>query len=76
MKMIISVFTKERRYNKIKKNKKLIILSIIIICIIIVDQIVKVIITKEIYNSSIVAINGVLNFTYTENRGRSIWNRK
>ena len=76
MKTIISVFTKERRYNKIKENKKLIILAIIIICIIILDQIVKFIIIKNIYNSSIIAINGVLNFTYTENRGRGIWNRK
>ena len=73
MKMIISVYTKESRYKKIKnkiiENKKLIILSIIIICLIIIDQIIKIAIINNIYNSSITIIKGILNLTYIENTG-------
>ena len=71
--MTISVYTKERRYkaikDKIRKNKKLIILAIIIIFLIIIDQIAKIAILKNIYNSSITVIQGILNFTYVENTG-------
>lgn len=71
--MTIFVFMKERRYNtikeKIKENKKLIMLSIIIICIIIIDQIVKFAIIKNLYNSSISVLQGILNLTYVENTG-------
>ncbi len=73
MKMIISVFMKERRYStikdKIRENKRLIILFIMIICIIIIDQIIKVIITNCLYNSSTVLIDNVLKLTYVENTG-------
>ena len=73
MKMTISVYTKERRYKAIKdkiiKNKKLIMLAIMIIFLIIIDQIAKFAIVKNIYNSSITVIQGLLNFTYVENTG-------
>ena len=73
MKMTISVFMKERRYStikdKIKENKKLIILAIIIICIIAIDQIVKNLIINNIYNSNIIILDGILNLTYLENTG-------
>ena len=65
MKMIIFVFMKESRYKKINiKNKN--ILLLISICI---DQIVKQIVIKNVFNSSIQIIKGVLNFTYVENTG-------
>ena len=73
MKMIISVFMNERRYNKIKEkikeNKKLIILAIMIVLIIIIDQLIKIVIIKNLYNSSITLITGILNLTYVENKG-------
>ncbi len=73
MKMIISVFMKERRYSvikdKIKENKKIIILAIIIICIVIIDQIVKSLIIKNLYNDSITIFDGLLDLTYVENTG-------
>ncbi len=55
--------------DKIKENKKLILLSIMIILIVIIDQITKYVIAKNLYNSSIPIINGLLNFTYVENKG-------
>lgn len=55
--------------DKIKENKKLINLCIIIISVICIDQIVKFIITKNLYNSTITILNGILNFTYVENTG-------
>ena len=55
--------------DKIKENKKMINLCIIIISAICIDQIVKFIITKNLYNSSITILNGILNFTYIENTG-------
>lgn len=71
--MIISVFMKERRYSvikdKIKENKKIIILAIIIICIVIIDQIVKSLIIKNLYNDSITIFDGLLDLTYVENTG-------
>lgn len=71
--MILSVYMKESRENKIKnkiiENKKLIILLIMIICLIEVDQIIKNIIVNNIYNSSITIINGILKLTYIENTG-------
>jgi len=73
MKMTISVYTKERRYRTIKdkivENKKLIILAIVMICLIVIDQIFKFAVVKNIYNSSITVIEGVLNITYVENTG-------
>lgn len=67
MRMIISVFTKESRYKKIKKNKN--IIYIIVLILIFIDQVVKLIITKQIYNLSINIISGLLNITYIENTG-------
>lgn len=73
MKMTISVFMKERRYStikdKIRENKKIIFLAIMIVAIIIIDQIAKLAIVSNLYNSSITILEGVLNFTYVENTG-------
>lgn len=71
--MIISAYTKERRYRTIKdkiiENKKLIILAIVIVCLIAIDQIVKIAVVKNIYNLSITLLEGILNLTYLENTG-------
>lgn len=40
-----------------------------IICLVCIDQIVKLIIVNNLYNSSINILNGILNFTYIENTG-------
>ena len=40
-----------------------------IIALISIDQIFKNYITKEVYNSSVTIINGILNLTYVENTG-------
>ncbi len=73
MKTTISVYTKERRYktikDKIKENRKLIILIVMIICLIVIDQIVKSVVVKNIYNTSITILEGILNLTYVENTG-------
>ena len=73
MKTIISVYMKESRLNKTKdkilKNKKIIYLISLITSIIILDQTIKFVIVKKIYNSSINIIKGMLNFTYIENTG-------
>lgn len=70
MKTIIFVFTKESRYRKINiKNKKILFIVFIILISICIDQIVKQVIIKNILNSSIEIINGVLNFIYVENTG-------
>ncbi len=70
MKTIIFVFTKESRYRKINiKNKKILFIVFIILISICIDQIVKQVIIKNILNSSIEIINGVLDFTYVENTG-------
>ena len=70
MKTIIFVFMKESRYKKINiKNKKILFIVFIILISICIDQIVKQVIIKNILNSSIEIINGVLNFTYVENTG-------
>ena len=70
MKMIIFVFMKESRYKKINiKNKKILIILFIILISICIDQIVKQIVIKNVFNSSIQIIKGVLNFTYVENTG-------
>lgn len=55
--------------DKIIENKKLIILSVGIISIIVIDQLIKIIIVKNLYNSSMIVLNGVLNLTYVENTG-------
>ena len=61
---------KESRYKKINiKNKKNYFIVFIILISICIDQIVKQVIIKNILNSSIEIINGVLNFTYVENTG-------
>ena len=71
--MTTSVFMKERRYSTIKdkiiENKKLIILATIIILIIIIDQVAKFAIVENLYNSNMVVLKDILNFTYLENRG-------
>lgn len=73
MKMTISVFTKERRYStikeKLRENKKIICLAIMIILIIVIDQVTKFAIVKNIYSSSLTVLEGIMNFTYVENRG-------
>lgn len=73
MKIIISVYTKESRQskinNKIKEKKKLIILLITIAFLIFVDQLIKVWVIKNIYNSGLTIINGFFNLTYVENTG-------
>lgn len=40
-----------------------------IIFLIVIDQIIKFAIVKNIYNSSITILEGILNFTYVENTG-------
>ena len=40
-----------------------------IICLITIDQVVKICIIKNIYNSGLTIIDGVLNLTYVENTG-------
>ena len=75
MKMIISVFTKESRYKKINikdkiiKNKRIILIVLFTISLVIFDQLVKVIIVNNVYNSTITIFKGFLNFTYVENTG-------
>lgn len=75
MKMIISVFMKESRYKKInikdklKKNKKIILVFLLIISLVIIDQTVKSIIVNKFYNSTIVIFDGILNLTYVQNTG-------
>lgn len=73
MRTTISAYMKESRLKKIKdkilKNKKIIYLISLITSNIILDQIIKFVIVKKIYNSSINIIKGMLNFTYIENTG-------
>lgn len=40
-----------------------------IICLVSIDQLVKFTIIKNIYNSELTIINGILNLTYVENTG-------
>lgn len=40
-----------------------------IVCLIIIDQVVKFSVIKNIYNSEITIINGILNLKYVENTG-------
>lgn len=40
-----------------------------VICLIFIDQIVKFSIIKNLYNSSKIILNGILNLTYVENTG-------
>lgn len=71
--MTIFAYTKESRYStikeKIKENKKLIKLVIMIILLIIIDQVTKCIVVKNMYNSNITVLEGILSFTYVENKG-------
>lgn len=61
---------KESRYKKINiKNKNILLIIFIILISICIDQIVKQIVIKNVFNSSIQIIKGVLNFTYVENTG-------
>lgn len=75
MKMIISVFMKESRYNKINikdkfiKNKRIILISLFTIFLVIIDQLVKFIIASKLYNSTITIFKGILNLTYVQNTG-------
>lgn len=75
MKMIISVFMKESRYNKINKegkfvkNKTIIFIVLITSILVFFDQLIKFIIISNIHNSTITIFKGILNFTYVENRG-------
>ena len=50
-------------------NKKSILIILGILIIIGIDQLIKVLTIKHLYNSSAIAINGVLKFTYVENTG-------
>lgn len=73
MRMTIFAYTKESRDNtikeKIKENKKLIKLVIMIILLIIIDQVTKCVVVKNMYNSNITVLEGILSFTYVENKG-------
>ena len=75
MKMITSAYMRESRYKtinikeKIIKKNRIVLVIVISIVLIVVDQIVKFIISNELYNSTIAVVNGVLNFTYVENTG-------
>lgn len=40
-----------------------------IICLISIDQIIKFTVIKNIYNSSIIILKGIINLTYVENTG-------
>ena len=40
-----------------------------VICLIVIDQIIKIAVINNIYNSSITIIKGILNLTYIENTG-------
>lgn len=49
-----------------KKNKLLIIIAIILV---LMDQIVKIVISTKLYNSTILLIPHILNLTYVQNTG-------
>ena len=53
----------------ILKNKKINWLIVMSLVILILDQVIKTLIVKELYNSSIVLIPNILNLTYVENTG-------
>ena len=73
--MITSIFMKESGYKKINikdkliKNKKILLVILIAIIAISIDQIVKILVVNNLYNSSVTILNGVLNLTYVENTG-------
>ena len=48
------------------------IIIALFIILLLLDQITKIIFT----NNNVIIIPNVLKFTYTENTGRGIWNRK
>ena len=54
---------------KNKVSVKIFIIVIIIVLLVAVDQLIKLNIANKLYNSSVTAINGFLNFTYVENTG-------
>ncbi|MBO4816155.1 MAG: signal peptidase II [Clostridia bacterium] len=54
---------------KFKINKKVLLIISIILLMIIIDQLIKIYVSNNIYNSSITLINGFLNLTYVENTG-------
>lgn len=55
--------------DKFIKNKKIIAMVLIIVFSVALDQTIKLIIEKNLYNNSITLINGILNLTYVENTG-------
>ena len=55
--------------DKFIKNKKTMVMFLIIVFLVILDQTIKLIIDKNLYNNSVTIINGVLNLTYVENTG-------
>ena len=75
MKMITSVFMKESRYRKINikdkivKNKRILLVILIVIIAISIDQVVKILVLNNIYNSKVIVLDGILNLTYVENTG-------
>ena len=50
-------------------NKKIILILLGILVLIGIDQLIKGLIIKHLYNSSMTTINGILKFTYVENTG-------
>lgn len=54
---------------KININKKVWLIITIMLLMIIIDQLIKIYVSNNIYNSSITLINGFLNLTYVENTG-------
>ena len=50
------------------KNKN-ILLILLSVNLILVDQLIKFVVCKYLYNSQVIAIKGILNITYVENTG-------
>ena len=50
-------------------SKRILLIMSFIIIMIIIDQLAKIYIIENMYNSSISIINGILNLTYVENTG-------
>ena len=54
---------------KAKISKRIIISLLLFILLLCIDQMAKVLVINNLYNSSLNLINGFLNITYTENTG-------
>lgn len=50
-------------------GKRILLVIFIILIIICIDQSIKILVSNNLYNSSMVMIKGVLNLTYIENTG-------